>query len=339
MTTLHERAEAVRHRLGVPALGVGRFDRDGAVEVAVTGERRRGADEPVTAEDRWHIGSCGKSMTAALYGRLVEQGRARWGSTLSDLFGDLAGIDPGWGAVTIDDLLLHQARLPANLPGRVLDAYQHDRRPPTEQRTEIAARTLATARRTRGRYRYSNLGYILAGAAIERITTQPYETALHTHLLDPLGITTAGFGAPANLWGHGGRARTASIIVGRGRPVDPANAEADNPPVMNPAGRLHLTLTDWAPFLRLFLDDPDGLLSPATVNRLLDVTPHSGQAMGWAPAHRLGPASVGQQGSNGNWAATALLDQHRTRGAIIATNDGRTRLLPQSARIAAELTT
>ncbi|HWL43950.1 MAG TPA: hypothetical protein VNQ73_13500 [Ilumatobacter sp.] len=67
-------------------------------------------------------------------------------------------------------------------------------------------------------------------------------------------------------------------------------------------------------------------------------TPGSVDATGWASPHRLGPASVGQPGSNGNWAATALLDQYRTQGAFVVANDGRTRVLVQSARVAAEFT-
>lgn len=337
MTALQDRAEAARDRLGVPALGVARFDRDGFVDVAVAGVRRRGDGDVATSGHAWHIGSCGKSMTAALYGRLVEQGLARWGAPLSELFADVDSIDPGWGAVTIDDLLLHRARVPANLSRRALEASQLDGRPLPLQRTEIAARTFANPPRTRGRYRYSNLGYIVAGAAIERIAGVPYEAALRAQVLDPSGVTTAAFGAPPDVWGHGGRLRVASLIAGRGAPVDPATSRADNPPVMGPAGRLHITLADWARWLRTFLDGVDGPLSPDTVSHLIAVAPGLDQAMGWAPAHRLGRASIGQQGSNGNWSATALLDEHRTRGALVVANDGRTRVLIQSARVAMDV--
>jgi hypothetical protein len=54
-------------RLGAPALALGMVDADGRLEYAVTGTRRLGTDDPVTAHDTWHIGSCGKALTAALY--------------------------------------------------------------------------------------------------------------------------------------------------------------------------------------------------------------------------------------------------------------------------------
>ena len=39
----------------------------------------------MTVEDKWHLGSNTKAMTAALFGRLVDQGRARWGARVVDL--------------------------------------------------------------------------------------------------------------------------------------------------------------------------------------------------------------------------------------------------------------
>ena len=76
--------------------------------------------------------------------------------------------------------------------------------------------------------------------------------------------------------------RLGLIDLGRVGPADPAAVESDNPAVMSPAGRLHLTLEDWARFQRVFLAEGDGFLRPATVERLL--TPARRQAMGWAPA-------------------------------------------------------
>lgn len=71
-----------RHKHAVPALGAAVVTRDGGVDVDVVGVRIRGGDDPVRLDDRWHIGSCGKSITAALYARLVEGGEAEWGARL-----------------------------------------------------------------------------------------------------------------------------------------------------------------------------------------------------------------------------------------------------------------
>jgi hypothetical protein len=59
--------------------------------------------------------------------------------------------------------------------------------------------------------------------------------------------------------------------------------------------------------------------------------------MGWAAADGLPGVAFGQQGSNMHWMATALLDADRQRAAVVATNDGRTRLLRSTPLVAAKL--
>jgi CubicO group peptidase (beta-lactamase class C family) len=332
-----------RERHGVPAVGGALVTGEGLADLEVVGVRVRGGDDPVRLDDRWHIGSCCKSVTAVLYARLVERGDAAWGAPLAELFPDLAGsIDPGWSSVTIDDLFVSQGGLPANLGRGETAAAFRAVRPLRDQRTEATAAALARPPRRPGRFLYSNLGYVVIGAAIERITDEPFESALATHVLGPLGIGSAGFGPPPGLWGHGGRMLGLGPLgfydLGRVGPADPGAAESDNPPILGPAGRLHLSLEDWAKLQRLFLTEGDGFLLPETIERLL--TPGSGrgyrQALGWAPAAFPG-VSYGQQGSNTFWVATALIDAGRRRSALVVCNEGRARLLKQTPELAGRL--
>ncbi len=297
---------AFRDRYGVPAVGAALVTGDGAVELDLLGERVREGGDPVRADDAWHIGSCGRSMTAVLYARLVERGEAEWGARIPALFPELE-IDPGWSAVTIDDALAGAAGLQTDLSRNAMAAAYDDARPLRVQRAVAAAAALARAPRRPGRSRDSNLGYVVVGAAIERITGGPYEQALTTHVLEPLGITSAGFGAPPAIRGH--RART---------PAPPDDPRADDPPIMGPAGRLHLALADWARFQQVFLTEGGGFLGAASVERLR-------------------AASGSQQGSNTFWVATALIDGDRRRAALVVCNDGRRRLRAGTAKLAARL--
>jgi CubicO group peptidase (beta-lactamase class C family) len=338
--------ETFRRDHDTPALGGAVLTADGRLDVDVVGTRKRGGDDPARLEDAWHIGSCGKSFTAALYARLVEAGDAAWAAPLSDLFPDLASrIDPGWGGITIDDVLVHRSGLPANLGRSRMRSGFADERPLPDQRSEAVAEALARPPRRPGRFRYSNLGYVLAGAAIDRIAGVPFETALSRHVLAPLGMGSAGFGPPRGLWGHGGRILALGplgmVDLGGGSPADPERPESDNPAVMNPAGRLHVTLEDWARFQRVFLTGGGGFLQAAAVERLLTppAGPGRGQAMGWAAALGLDDVSLGQQGSNTYWVATALIDGSRSRTAMVVCNRGSARLLKRTPRLAAELLT
>ena len=139
-----------------------------------------------------------------------------------------------------------------------MEAAYDDARPLPAQRSDATAAALARAPRRAGRSRSSDLGYVVIGAAIERIAGAAYEQALMTHVLEPLGITSGGVRGAARDPRH--RART---------PAPPDDPRADNPPIMGPAGRLHLTLQDWARFQQVFLTEGGGFLAPASVERLL----------------------------------------------------------------------
>jgi CubicO group peptidase (beta-lactamase class C family) len=291
----------------------------GVEDIVFAGVRRIGAPDPVGRDDLWHLGSNTKAMTAALYGRLVEQGAARWGATLTELFPQVA-VDPAFAPVTVEQLLGHRSGIvdaPIIQGGWLLRAHQ------------LAGQILAAPPAGQpGAFAYSNMGYILAGSAIERITGQGWEEAMTSRLFKPLGVTAAGFGPPtgANPWGHrpGGGG-----LVG----VDPSGF-ADNPPALGPAGRVHMTLTDYGRFLRLFLGG-EGLLKPATVSRLTTPVPGEGRpyALGWAvsaPAWSPGPL-IAHEGSNTMWHAVSFVSPGLKR-AFVGVCNGPPDASGQSAR-------
>lgn len=339
VSDLAETLETFLERTGAPAVTAALLAADEVPVMGVCGIRVRGGRDVATLDDFWHIGSCAKSITSALAARFVESGRLTWETTLSDLFPDLA-VHRGWEEVTLAQVFHNRSGLRANLnraEGRVALA---DLRPVTEQRTELAERLLAVPSDTVGRFRYSNLGYTLAGGALERLGGRPYERLVFDELLEPLGITAGGFGPPAgpHPWGHRGRLGG----LGKGPAVAPGDSDwphpADNPPLITPAGRLHLRLGDWAKFIQVFLQPNPGFFTDETINALITPTTGRGanQAMGWGEAKAPG-VSIGQQGSNRRWVATALLSDDRARAALVATNDGRSQMIRHTAMLAMEL--
>ncbi|HSW41116.1 MAG TPA: serine hydrolase [Patescibacteria group bacterium] len=339
---MKDRLEAFRQRHRVAAIGAATLDisRDVAddVDVYVVGVTRRAGTEAVVVSDAWHIGSCAKALTAALYARLVEQGRAEWGTRISDLFPDLAdAVHDGWALATIDDLFTCRSGLPANPTRQAMSGAYRDHRPAVDQRTAAARSALIDPPRNQFRFLYSNLGYVVAGAAIDRLAGQSFEALLRSEILDPLGVTSAGFGPPPRILGHRPRVQIGNFCLGRGDPADATDIHSDNPPLLTPAGRLHLSLSDWARVQRLFLDGA-GLLAPASLEHLLRrPSDGRGMAMGWASSRGLPGIELGMQGSNTMWAATALMSDDRRRMAMVITNDGRTSLLGSTALLAADL--
>lgn len=314
--------ETVFAETAPPALAAGVVGRDSLGWAGVRGVRRAGPEARATLDDRWHLGSNTKAMTAAVFGRLVEQGRARWGMPLAEALPGLS-IHPGWAGGTLDQLMRHRAGL---LDAGLLDqawliAAHADQRPLPEQRAAFAARALgAPPAGPAGEFAYGNGNYIVLGAAIEAITGQPWEAVMEAELYAPLGLTSAGFGAPRGEapWGH--RAGVA---------VNPAGF-ADNPPALGPAGTAHMSLADYARFIAAMMGGAPEWISDETRRHLL--TPAAGSppayAAGWgvgtAPWAGVGGAgpTISHNGSNTMWFATVLAAPERGLGYIALSNDG-----------------
>lgn len=307
---------------GAPALGGMVVTADGTPFLEVAGLRRKDGGDRVTVQDRWHLGSNTKAMTAALYGKLVEDGQAEWGATLGALFPDLT-LDPAWASTPIEVVMSHRAGLSdkglIGIPWLI--AAQGDKRPLTEQRTALVAKALAAPPNGKpGVFEYGNLNFVVAGAAIERLTGGDWETAITERLFKPLGMTGAGFGAPKGdqPWGH----RSLPFGVGGLKAVDPAGP-ADNPAALGPAGTVHMPLDDYARFLRLFLTGGGDYLKPETLARLTTPAPGADYALGWGVATgkpwARGPR-LGHEGSNTMWHAMAVVAPARGVALVSVSN-------------------
>lgn len=293
---------------GTPALAGAVVTREGLAFLEAAGVRRKGQDARVTVDDQWHLGSNTKAMTAVLYGRLVEQGRAKWGATLAELFPDLK-VDPALAGASVETLMAHRAGL---VDAGLIDvawlvSSRADRRPLDVQRAAFAAKALTTRPGgTPGQFAYANANFILLGAAIERLTGKAWEAVIRAELFEPLGMASAGFGAPTGdqPWGH----QNLGVML---RPLDPAGI-ADNPAALGPAGTVHASLTDYAKFVRLFLNQGGGLLKPETIAHLT-TPPTAGDqsyAGGWLTYAQRAWAkgqALAHEGSNTFWHAFAAV--------------------------------
>lgn len=313
-------AEVMAAEAPPPALAGAVVTADGFDWRGVAGVRRAGDEAPATLDDLWHLGSNTKAMTSALYARLVEQGRARWGATVPELFPDLT-IDPAWATITIEQLMAHRSGL---VDARALGLSwliraRTDERSLPAQRTALAEAVFAAPPTGEtGTFSYSNGGYTVIGAAIERITGQSWEEAITAELFVPAGITSAGFGAPRGdqPWGH------MSTPTTRPQPVDPEGV-SDNPQAMAPAGTAHMTLDDYARFVRLFLTDGGGVLSPQSVRRLTTPDEGADYALGWIvrpQAWAQGPV-LAHEGSNTMWHAFVAIAPELGLGIVTLSND------------------
>jgi CubicO group peptidase (beta-lactamase class C family) len=148
------------------------------------GQRDMESGLPVTKDTLFAIGSTTKAFTAATVGSLVEDGLLEWSKPLRYSVPGLFFDDPVvTERVTLTDLLSHRSGLP-----------RHDLAWlgfPELSREEIVRRLryLPLNMDLRQTFQYSNLGYMLAGYAVEVASGMPWEDFLRSRLLTPLGMT------------------------------------------------------------------------------------------------------------------------------------------------------
>jgi CubicO group peptidase (beta-lactamase class C family) len=321
--------ERIREDLRLPALAAVLIRSGEIVEVGAVGVRAVGSPEPVTAGDRWHLGSVTKSMTATLAGVLVEQGVIDWSTTVGDVFPDLAvSTRSDYADVRLEELLSHTAGLPVDW--MQIPSYRGAWESPTplsEQRHAWAAELLALAPETpRGTHRYANAGYIVAGAMLETVTGRLWEDLMQQDLLAPLDMTSTGFGAPGSVGEVPDEPRGHLGVPGELRPLPP-DQRADNPPAVGPAGTVHTTLADFSCYLAAHLAGARGeagLVTAETFGKLHSPAPGTKYALGWNVGEhsRAGGRVLFHTGSTAVWTATTWIAPERDFAILTATNAG-----------------
>jgi CubicO group peptidase (beta-lactamase class C family) len=269
-------------------------------------------------------------MTATLLGKLVDDGKLAWSTTLSDLFPATEfKLDSGYRSVTVEQLLAHRAGCPASgwPPGMQISDVRALVGTPREQRRSYARRLLAKPPETPPgtRYLYSNASFALAGIIAEQVMGQAYETLMAEHLFKPLGMTGVGFGA----MGTPGRVDQPWQHRLKGEQLEPIGPgpTSDNPPSIAPAGTVHCTLADWARFARLHVDgetDGGGLLSVSTCKRLHRAPAGGTYGGGWIVTDRpwAGGRALTHGGSNTQNYAILWVAPARRFAAMAVTNVG-----------------
>ncbi|MCX7020567.1 MAG: serine hydrolase [Candidatus Sumerlaeota bacterium] len=236
-------------RYDLPAIASAVVKDGKVISAGAVGTRKAGAKIPVTINDRFHIGSDTKAMTALLAAMLVEEGRLRWNTTIAEIFPELAEkMDHRLRRVTLEQLLSHTSGIPTDnedfrkvcseamtQDGNLDDLRYWLVKQESERPLESDPGTT---------FAYSNMGYTIIGAMIEHICKKTWEEAITERIFIPLKLQTAGLGPQSSLGkidaplGH-------SIVNGKVK-VMLAGPKGDGPLILAPAGMAHMSILDFA---------------------------------------------------------------------------------------------
>lgn len=249
-TDLAAMLEPVRLRHGLPALAAAVMRRGRLVSSGVTGVRALGTDVPATIQDRFHLGSDTKAMTALLVAMAIESGKLKWDSSIGEVLGSVVpGLNPRLAAVTIEQLLSHSGGIPSDTPQMIklyfnTDAFDYNLTP-LRLRTINAWKSHAPLTPPGTAFHYANFGYLIAGAMLEKALATPWEELITRRIFEPLKLTSAGLGPQATC---GKLDAPVGHDIAADGTVTPRywGAAADLPPVLGPAGNAHMSVLDFA---------------------------------------------------------------------------------------------
>jgi CubicO group peptidase (beta-lactamase class C family) len=268
----------------------------------------RAKQVPMTPESRLNIGSITKAFTGAAILRLAQEGRLQ----LDEPLGKYVDGFPADVAsrVTIRQLLQHRSGM-----GDIFTSAQF-RADPSKVRTLDdylrIARSTPLEFEPGARERYSNLGYVVLGAVLQKVSGKPWHEAIVEYVYRPAGMTSSGV-----------YDRTAAGIA-QGYVGTPPNLEpnlATLPGLGSPAGGTYATADDLRRFALALFDHRllDKAHTELWFNRFRD------GRFGWGPVGVAG----GAPGVNAELVMNPL-----TRDVIVVMSN---RSPPSAARVAQQL--
>jgi CubicO group peptidase (beta-lactamase class C family) len=251
---LAELLESIRVQERLPALAAAIVLDSKIYAAAAVGTRKANTNNWVSVDDKFLIASCSKAFTATLSAVLIQKGYLQWDTNLKEAFPDL-NMRSEYEDITLIQLLSHRAGLPEwidhltskNVTAQFIDNWWNDRQSPVTMRAKYVKGTVKQPLADKPGHSifYSNSGYLIAGAMLEKIMAKPFEQLMTEEIFSPMGLHTAGFGPPVKFdsenqpVGHSGFFRA----------VHPG----DFPDYMAPTAVIHISIKDWAKFILVHL--------------------------------------------------------------------------------------
>lgn len=273
-TSLNGTLTPYLERYNLPALGAAVVKDGKIIAAGAVGTRKAGVEIPVTVDDRFHLGSDTKAITSLLAALFVENGTLRWDTTVAEVFPELRdSMNTDLRGVTLEQLLSHTSGMPndnerfVELLGETMfrDGNLDEMRYwlVSQWVKEPLANEPGTV------FAYSNMGFIMVGAILERISGMTWEELATERVFLPLGLDSAGFGPQVSL----GKidAPLGHQIHDDGLKPMMAGPNGDNPLILGPAGTAHMSLLDFARWAAWNAGEGKrgpAIVSPATLKKL-----------------------------------------------------------------------
>ena len=290
----------IMDRHGIPGAALAMAKTGKLVLVKCYGWANAITSEPVQPGTRFGLASLSKTITAVGILKLVEQNKLNLDASVLGILDQLkpvggGSVDPRFGKITVRQCLNHSGGWDRAVTGDPLNwqpqICRAIRVPPPLTSVQFLSYMLQVPLNfdPGAKAAYSNVGYVILGEVIAKVSGQPYERFINEKVLKPMGITSAA------IQGFDGKYSTHEAVrhlAGSLTPLPPADL-----PMINAAGGWSASVVDMIRFLsNLDASHGEPVLNATMRNLMVQAPPapiepranNTWFGLGWDMAHTNG---------------------------------------------------
>ncbi len=312
-------ADSIRKSYNIPEISYAVIDSRSTLEIAALGKHSVNLPDAATLNDRFHIGSNTKAMTAFIIAKYVENGKLKWTTQFFDLFPEWKQKSkPEYANMTLQDLLSHKAGIQPfqGEDDPVIPGFKGTNPEKRKQFGQFVLTLEPVKPDEQNPFIYSNAGYTLATLMLEKVTGKSWEQLVEKVFNKDLKLNVK-LSWPENqkqkdTWGH----RTED---GKLEPV-PSNFDY-HLDYTEPAGDLNIKLKDYIKFIQLNLkglEKKDNYLKAETYTFIHKGIPN--YSLGWFNIYENGKELSTHSGTAGTYYTLVHIDRLKNKAYIIFTN-------------------
>lgn len=337
--TVERQIDSMRVAYNFPAVAYGVIRNDSILTLKALGYRDIETKEKVQSTDYFHIGSCTKSFTAFIAGKLVEDGLLEWDTRFFYLFPELlATSHPYYQDMTLKQLLSHRAGLISFKEDGEVSSLIAKYKKEIPENTSLAQRRYHCIAHIlnyepqdpglpRSRL-YSNAGFMAAGLMLEKVTNKTWESLI-MEMSNELGLGIhIGWPVEYNPNQPHGHVNPQRWLLDSEKVLVPIPEESMNYDwvkefglLTSPSGNISITLKGFLEYARLNLSGlrgNDNYLETHTYNTIFKSFPE--YSLGWWVEGEGENEQYGHRGSNGAFYSFIGINPNTNGGMVIMIN-------------------
>ncbi len=312
-------SDSIRNTYNIPEISYAVINSQSILEIGALGKHSINLPDTATLNDRFHLGSNTKAMTAFIIAKYVEKGKLRWTTRFFDLFPEWkAKSKPEYENITLQDLLSHKAGIqPFQGEGDPqIPDFKGTKKEKREEFGQFVLTLEPALPNDQNPFIYSNAGYTLATLMVEKATGKSWEQLVENTFNSDLKLGVK-FSWPENqlhkdTWGH---------IYENGK-LTPVPSTTDyHLDYTEPAGDLNIKLKDYIKFIQLNLQGLQGKNNYLKANTYAFI--HKGvehYSLGWFNIYENRKQLSTHSGTAGTYYTLVHIDRLKNIAYIIFTN-------------------